>query len=55
MAYDEYLADRVRNQFFALKYHFEEKKMMGGLCFMVDEKMCCGIHIDKKTDSCVSA
>jgi hypothetical protein len=22
--------------------------MMGGLVFMVNEKMCCGIHIDKK-------
>ena len=22
--------------------------MMGGLCFMVDDKMCCGIHFDKK-------
>ena len=21
---------------------------MGGLCFMVNEKMCCGIHFDKK-------
>lgn len=24
---------------------------MGGLCFMVEEKMCCGVHIDKKSES----
>ena len=27
---------------------FSELKMMGGLCFKVDDKMLCGIHIDKK-------
>ncbi len=26
---------------------FEEKKMMGGLCFMVNNKMCCGIVKEK--------
>ncbi len=51
MAYDEYMADRIRQQFNDLKAHFEEKKMMGGLCFMVDGKMCCGTHIDKKSNS----
>ena len=42
MAYDEKLAERIR---FALKGHpsVEEKKMMGGLTFMVDGKMCVGI------------
>jgi len=24
--------------------------MMGGLCFMVNDKMCCGIHFDKKRE-----
>lgn len=43
MAYDEYLADRVR-QVFAERYVAAiEKKMMGGLCFMVNDKMCAGI------------
>jgi len=43
MPYDEYLADRVR-QIFAERYvTVEEKKMMGGLCFMVNDKMCAGI------------
>ena len=30
------------------KVVFNQKKMMGGLCFNVNEKMCCGIHFDKK-------
>jgi len=49
MAYDELLADRIRRQFKELQSPFEEKKMMGGLCFMVHDKMCCGTHIDKKS------
>ncbi|WP_299550466.1 TfoX/Sxy family protein [Seonamhaeicola sp.] len=48
MAYDEYLADRIRQQLKEKKAHFTELKMMGGLCFKMDNKMLCGIHIDKK-------
>ena len=48
MAYDEYLADRIRQQLKEKRSHFSEMKMMGGLCFKVDNKMLCGIHIDKK-------
>jgi hypothetical protein len=48
MAYDEYLADRIRQVLREKKVSFEVKKMMGGLCFLVDDKMCCGIHFDKK-------
>lgn len=46
MAYDEQLADRVRK---ALNHRddVEEKKMMGGLAFMVDDKMCLGIVKDE--------
>lgn len=51
MAYDEYLADRIRVQLGDQQSSFEEKKMMGGLCFMVDGKMCCGIHFDKKRET----
>lgn len=50
MAYDEYLADRIKNTFNEKRVSFEARKMMGGLCFMVDDKMCCGIHIDKKSN-----
>lgn len=48
MAYDEYLADRIREILNSCNVAFHDKKMMGGLIFMVNEKMCCGIHIDKK-------
>ena len=43
MAYDEHLADRIRNVLKEKNASFEEKKMMGGLCYMVDEKMCVGV------------
>ena len=42
MAYSELLAQRVRNNL-TTALHVEEKKMMGGLTFMVDEKMCVGV------------
>jgi TfoX/Sxy family transcriptional regulator of competence genes len=44
MAYDEQLAERVRRGFGRRKVSFEEKRMMGGLCFMVDSKMCVGVE-----------
>lgn len=48
MAYDEFLADRIRQSLKEKRVSFTELKMMGGLCFKVDNKMLCGIHIDKK-------
>ena len=48
MAYDDYLADRIRHQLKDKHIVFTELKMMGGLCFKMDNKMLCGIHIDKK-------
>ncbi len=51
MAYDEHLADRVRQIFKDQKADFYEKKMFGGLCFMIDEKMCCGILFNKKKNT----
>ncbi|WP_109301777.1 TfoX/Sxy family protein [Aquimarina sp. AU474] len=50
MAYNEFIADRIRQIFKEKRAKFYEKKMMGGLCFMVDNKMCCGIHFDKKKE-----
>lgn len=47
MAYDEHLADRVRSYFTEKKISSQEKEMMGGLCFMVDNKMCVGVHNDR--------
>ena len=43
MAYDEFLADRLRRILGSKHVPYEEKKMMGGLTFMVDGKMCVGI------------
>jgi len=43
MASDEYLADRVRQVFAERHVTVEEKRMMGGLCFMVNDKMCAGV------------
>lgn len=43
MAYDEYLGDRLRDNLTRKGVVFEAKKMMGGLCFMVDGKMCIGV------------
>ena len=43
MAYDEHLADRIRQSLKNKKVSFEEKLMMGGWCAMVDDKMCVGI------------
>jgi len=48
MAFDEHLGDRIRLIIETKTSSFHEKKMMGGLVFMVNNKMCCGIHIDKK-------
>lgn len=48
MAFDEYTADRIRQLFKAKGVSFIEKKMMGGLCFMVNDKMCCGVLFSKK-------
>lgn len=45
MSYDENLAVRIRGQFDGLK-GVEEKRMFGGLCFMLSHHMCCGIVKD---------
>lgn len=43
MAFDEFLADRIKSVLQEKKVLFEEKRMMGGLAFMVNEKMCVGV------------
>ena len=42
MAYDELLADRMRRCFAGVT-NASEKKMFGGLCFLVGGNMACGI------------
>lgn len=46
MAYDDNLADRVRERLAHLPV-IKEKEMMGGLTFMVNDKMCIGIIKDE--------
>ena len=46
MAYSEVLAKRIRKILIPKNLQVEEKKMMGGLTFMVDEKMCVGVVRD---------
>ncbi len=46
MAYNENLANRVREQLVNLQ-NIEEKEMMGGLVFMYNDKMCVGIIKDE--------
>jgi hypothetical protein len=44
MPYSEQLAERVREALRERRIAFEEKPMMGGLCFMVQGKMCLGVE-----------
>jgi len=46
MAYNVKLADRIREYLTELPV-IEEKEMMGGLAFMVNEKMCVGVIKDE--------
>jgi TfoX/Sxy family transcriptional regulator of competence genes len=45
MVFDITLAERIR-RFLAGRMDVEEKKMMGGLTFMVNQKMCVGVVND---------
>lgn len=42
MSYDERTAERVR-RILSSKVDVVEKRMFGGLCFMVNGSMCCGL------------
>ena len=47
MAYDTLLADRVEQILNEQRVPFETKKMFGGLCYMVDSKMCFGVEKER--------
>lgn len=51
MPYDEHTADRIRQILNQKKVDYYEKKMFAGLVFMIDDKMACGVHFDKKKDT----
>ena len=46
MAFDEKLVDRIREYLSNVK-RVEEKHMFGGVCFMVNGKMCVGVVNDE--------
>jgi len=47
MAFDETLANRVRELISEREKKIEEKRMFGGLCFMVNNKMCVGVETNR--------
>ena len=47
MSYNEKLADHCRELISLTHNNVEEKKMFGGLCFMVNEKMCVGVEKER--------
>ncbi len=49
MAYSEFLADRLRRVLEEQNIAYTEKKMMGGLALMVNNKMCVGVLGEKMT------
>ena len=50
MAYDEYQSERIDRILNDKQANFFSKKMMGGLVYMVNDKMACGIHYDKEKE-----
>lgn len=61
MAYNEKIADKIRETLKEVK-NLTEKKMFGGIAFMVNDKMCVGVDKDaimlrcepEKTDELLS-
>lgn len=47
MAYNEALADRVKQILESRKIKYTEKRMFGGLCFLVDDKMLMGVEKER--------
>lgn len=47
MAYNEKLADMTRELISLTHKKVEEKTMFGGLCFMVNDKMCVGVEKER--------
>lgn len=43
MSYDEKLASRIRRVLAGKAEEVSERKMFGGICFMVRGAMCCGV------------
>jgi TfoX/Sxy family transcriptional regulator of competence genes len=52
MAYNEKLAEKIRTSLAGIR-NVKEKKMFGGIAFMVNEKMCVGVDKDDLILRCV--
>ena len=50
MAYNEKLVNRIQRIFEEKNIDVDGKKFMGGYCFFLNEKMCVGLDIDKKSN-----
>ncbi len=47
MPFKEKIAGRIREILSITHKNVEEKKMFGGLCFMVNDKMCIGVETNR--------
>lgn len=47
MAFNESLSNRVRQILESRRMKYTLKKMFGGLCFLVDDKMLMGVEMDR--------
>lgn len=47
MAYNEQLAERIERIILEAEIPYETKKMFGGYCFMINEKLCIAAKIDE--------
>ncbi|MEO6730372.1 MAG: TfoX/Sxy family protein [Ferruginibacter sp.] len=47
MGYNEQLANRVRETITVTHQQVDEIKMFGGICFMVNGKMCAGVQKER--------
>jgi TfoX/Sxy family transcriptional regulator of competence genes len=43
MAYDDFLAERIEQVYAVKRVPYIGKKMFGGICYLVDDKMCTGV------------
>jgi hypothetical protein len=50
MSFNENLAERINKIFNEKNVNAVGKIFMGGFCFFVNDKMCVGLDIDKKTN-----
>ena len=47
MSFNEKLAERTRELIAETQNNVAEKRMFGGLCFMVNDKMCIGVEQER--------